>query len=108
MRSAFTAVRNGARDAVRTGSWVAVRRAALVAYFALLIVIVVVQGVPTGRLSIAALIVTGLGLTRIGMGWPALGRVVLDWLPFTAVLIAYDRTRGLADAVGLPLHESDI
>ena len=33
---------------------------------------------------------------------------MIDWAPFTAVLIFYDKTRGAADAVGLPLHEADV
>jgi membrane-associated phospholipid phosphatase len=88
--------------------WTWIRRAAGLVYLGVLAWIVVEFGIPTGRQAIAILIITGLLITRIGRGWRALGRVVLDWLPFTAVLIAYDRTRGLADAVGLPLHESDI
>jgi membrane-associated phospholipid phosphatase len=88
--------------------WTWIRRAAGLVYLAVLAWIVVEFGIPTGRQAIAILIIVGLLITRIGHGWRALGRVVVDWLPFTAVLIAYDRTRGLADAVGLPLHESDI
>ncbi|SHG84700.1 PAP2 superfamily protein [Jatrophihabitans endophyticus] len=68
----------------------------------------ITDGVPTDRLVIAGLIVGGLLLTRIGAGWRELGRVVVDWLPFTAVLVLYDRTRALADALGLPLHEQDV
>ena len=36
-----------------------------------------------------------------------MGLVLVDWLPFTLVLMAYDKTRGLADALGTPLHEAD-
>ena len=88
--------------------WTWIRRAAGLVYLGVLTWIVVEFGIPTGRQAIAILIISGLLITRIGRGWRALGLVVLDWLPFTAVLIAYDRTRGLADAVGLPLHEADI
>jgi membrane-associated phospholipid phosphatase len=52
--------------------------------------------------------VSALGITAIGKGWRPLRQVVLDWLPFTLVLIAYDRTRAVADAVAMPLHEHDI
>lgn len=88
--------------------WTWIRRVAGLVYLGVLAWIVIEFGIPTGRQAIAILIILGLLITRIGHGWRALGRVVVDWLPFTAVLIAYDRTRGLADAVGLPLHESDI
>jgi membrane-associated phospholipid phosphatase len=50
----------------------------------------------------------GLGLTSIGRGWRASVQVVIDWLPFTAVLLLYDRTRGVADGLGITLHEQDI
>ncbi len=85
-----------------------VRRAAAALYFLALAVIIVHWGVPTGRQTIAVLLVVGLATTRIGAGWRALLQVVLDWLPFTIVLIAYDKTRAVADAIGLPLHERDI
>jgi membrane-associated phospholipid phosphatase len=64
--------------------------------------------VPTARLPLAAIIVTGLLLTSIGRGRRHSAQVVLDWLPFTAVLLLYDRTRGVADALGVPLHQSDV
>ncbi len=96
------------RRATLAPRWRSVRRAAFAAYAAVLLVIVVQHGVPTGRASLAVIIVSGLALSRLGQGWHSLGRVVLDWLPFTLVLLAYDRTRSLADGLGLPLHEQDI
>ncbi|GAB2466333.1 phosphatase PAP2 family protein [Jatrophihabitans fulvus] len=88
--------------------WRRVRIAAYLLYAAALLVLVIVDGVPTGRVLIAAIIVVGLLLTRIGLGWRAAGRVVLDWLPFSAVLMLYDRTRAAADAIGLPVHVGDV
>jgi membrane-associated phospholipid phosphatase len=88
--------------------WTWIRRGAEFLYLAVMAWIVVVFGVPTGRQAIAMMLIIGLMTTRVGRGWPALGRVFVDWLPFTAVLILYDRTRALADAFGLPLHEVDI
>lgn len=88
--------------------WRPVRLAAYAAYGVLWVWILIADGVPTDRLQIALLIVAGLAITRIGQGWGALGRVVLDWLPFTVVLMAYDRTRGVADALGLPVHVRDV
>jgi membrane-associated phospholipid phosphatase len=85
-----------------------VRRWAYVAYFAALVGIVIAFGVPTGRAELAAIIVVGLLLTSIGQTWRHATQVVLDWLPFTAVLLLYDRTRGIADALGVPLHEGDV
>ena len=34
--------------------------------------------------------------------------MLIDWLPFTAVLLLYDRTRSVADSLGISLHEADI
>jgi membrane-associated phospholipid phosphatase len=88
--------------------WLRVRRAAYAAYFVLLALIVIRYGVPTGRTALALIIMAGLGLTSIGRGWRATGQVVIDWLPFTAVLLLYDRTRGVADGLGIGLHERDV
>ncbi len=88
--------------------WRAIRRAAFGSYAAALTWYVVTQGVPTGRAILAVIIVTGLSLTSVGRGWRATGQVLIDWLPFTAVLMLYDQTRGLADRLGIGLHERDI
>lgn len=88
--------------------WTRVRRAALGLYFVVVAWIVVVYGVPTGRQTLAVIVVGGLILTRLGQGWRRVGLVIVDWLPFTAVLILYDRTRGAADSLGVTLHEADI
>lgn len=88
--------------------WRRVRWGAFTVYFSLLAWIVATDGVPTSRASLALIIMTGLALTGLGHGWRHTGQVVIDWLPFTAVLLLYDRTRGVADHLGLSLHESDI
>jgi membrane-associated phospholipid phosphatase len=66
------------------------------------------EGVPTDRLPLMILTVLGLAICSLGQGWRRLLRVVLDWLPFTLVLMAYDQSRTVATLVNLPLHESDI
>jgi membrane-associated phospholipid phosphatase len=88
--------------------WHRIRRWAALGYLALLIAVVVLVGVPTDRGSLLLIVVAGLGVTCLGKGWAAFGRVLLDWLPFTLVLVVYDVSRGLADWVGMPLHESDV
>lgn len=98
----------GPVDPDRSARWRLVRRAAYAAYFAVLTAIVIKTGVPTGRAALAVIIISGLLLTSIGHGWRKSAQVVLDWLPFTAVLLLYDRTRGIADALGTGLHEKDI
>lgn len=77
-------------------------------YVAALVVVVLLAGVPTDRGSLLLIVVAGLGITCLGRGWAAFRRVLLDWLPFTAALIAYDYSRGLSRRVGAPLHMADI
>jgi membrane-associated phospholipid phosphatase len=93
---------------IHSVGWPRVRQAAYVAYAAVVVAIVIFSGVPTGRTALAVLIMSGLLLTSIGRGWRQTLQVFLDWLPFTAVLLLYDRTRGVTDSLGISLHESDI
>lgn len=95
-------------DEQRLNRWRWIRRSAAVGYFAVLAWIVATEGVPTDRLDLMVIIVVGLAINSLGYGWRRLLRVVLDWLPFTLVLMVYDLSRGLATAVKLPLHENDI
>jgi membrane-associated phospholipid phosphatase len=88
--------------------WARVRRRAGWGYLLALVAIIVFVGVPTDRFSLLLIILAGLGITCLGRGWRSFGRVILDWLPFTLVLIVYDLSRGLAKAIGLPLHEADV
>ncbi|MEP6599830.1 MAG: phosphatase PAP2 family protein [Actinomycetota bacterium] len=88
--------------------WRRIRRRALFGYLLLLVVFVATVGVPTDRGSLLIIILAGLGITCLGRGWRAFRGVLVDWLPFTAVLVVYDVSRGLADWVGLPLHMADI
>lgn len=88
--------------------WRWLRRLGYAAYCGVLTAVISRFGVPTGRLSLAVIVVIGLALSSIGRGWRQTALVARDWLPFTAVLIAYDQTRGLADALGMRLHEADV
>lgn len=93
---------------VHAVGWERVRWSAYAAYLAALAWIVFDKGVPTGRTSLAVIVITGLAFTSIGRGWGKTRQVVIDWLPFTAVLMLYDRTRGIADSLGISVHESDV
>ncbi len=88
--------------------WHRIRVAAAVAYVAVLVVVVAVAGVPTDRGSLLLIILAGLAIPCLGRGWRAFGQALLDWLPFTAVLVVYDVSRGIADGLGMPLHVSDV
>ncbi|MEP7020399.1 MAG: phosphatase PAP2 family protein [Pseudonocardiales bacterium] len=95
-------------DERRLNRWRRGRRLTALAYAAVLAWIVAVEGVPTSRLSLMSLTVLALAIASLGHGWNRLLRVVLDWLPFSVVLIVYDQSRSLATAINFPLHESDI
>lgn len=95
-------------DERRLNRWRLIRRYATIAYFAALTWIILVDGVPTGRTSLMAIIIIGLAISCLGRGWRSLMRVALDWLPFTLVLSLYDLSRGVTNAISMPLHESDV
>lgn len=58
------------------------------------------HGVPFDREGLLLWIV--LGLVAASIGWRAPWTVVVDWLPFALVLIAYDYLRGVSDKLGMP------
>jgi membrane-associated phospholipid phosphatase len=95
-------------DELRLNRWRRIRAVAIVAYCGALTWIFMDEGLPTGRLTLMAITVVGLVIASLGQGWRRLLRVVLDWLPFTLVLMAYDQSRVVATMVNLPLHERDI
>ncbi len=72
------------------------RWAALVAYVVGLGIFVAWQGIPTDRLGIYAGILVLLTIVVLGHGWRAWWQMMVDWLPFEAVLLAYDYSRGFA------------
>jgi len=78
-----------------------VRIGAPVVYLAALAVYLWFEGIPVGRERLLVWIVLGLlALTAAqSRGW--LRSVLLEWVPFAAVLVAYDLLRGRAD----DLHE---
>jgi membrane-associated phospholipid phosphatase len=88
--------------------WSGLRPYLAVVYFTVLGVVTVRDGVPTGRVQLMLIVIVGLAIHSVGRGEHKLARVVLDWLPFTAVLMVYDVSRRLATSVGMPVHESDV
>lgn len=95
-------------DADHELKWRRIRLWAAVAWATVLALVIALVGIPTDRGSMFLLVLTLLAIPCLGRGWPAFGRVLLDWLPFTAVLIVYDYSRGLARRIGMPLHMEDI
>lgn len=88
--------------------WRRIRVRAGIGWAVALALIIYFIGIPTDRGSMLLLVLTLLAIPCLGRGWPAFKRVLLDWLPFTAVLILYDYSRGLARRIGMPLHMEDI
>ncbi|MDT7605805.1 MAG: hypothetical protein QOG96_308 [Pseudonocardiales bacterium] len=64
----------------------------------------VVDGVPLFRMSVVLWTLGAFGVYCIGRGWRLFGRALLDWVPFCAVMICYDLSRGAADKFGQPVH----
>jgi len=76
--------------------WSSVRWVAFVAYAVGLTLFVTTQGIPTDRLGIYGGILILLTISVLGRGWAAWWQMIVDWLPFEAVLLAYDYSRGFA------------
>lgn len=85
-----------ARMAVTGWPWSYVRWVTLTAYLVGLVLFVATQGVPTDRLGIYGAILLLLTIVVLGRGWRAWWQMMVDWLPFEAVLLAYDYSRGYA------------
>ena len=100
-----------------------VRRVALAAYALGLVLYVALRGIPAGRLEVAFAILLLLSISVLGQGRAAWWQMVRDWVPFEAVLLAYDYSRGYAspyshaqvvarhfpvdgvrNALGMPVH----
>lgn len=84
--------------------WHRIRVRCVVGYFALLALFLFLVGVPSERVTLLLWTLAGLSIRCVGRGWRSVGRVLLDWLPFSAVLVAYDYTRSIADDVGIATH----
>jgi membrane-associated phospholipid phosphatase len=107
----------------RAWPWRRIRWAALALYVVGCGLFLQLQGIPTDRLGLALAITLLLSISVLGRGWGAWWQMLRDWLPFEAVLLAYDYSRGFAspytakqvelqrypvvdvhNALGLPLH----
>lgn len=84
------------------GRWV--RNALSAVHLLALAALVVVQGLPTDRLSGLLWVLAGLACRCVGRGWRSGVRLLVDWVPLGAVLLLYDASRGIADTFGAPVH----
>ncbi|RBY90698.1 phosphatase PAP2 family protein [Blastococcus sp. TF02A-26] len=65
-------------------------------------------GLPTDRVVLLGWVLAALGVHAAGAGLRRMGRLLADWLPLAAVLLAYDASRGLADGLGMPVHVAEL
>jgi hypothetical protein len=63
-------------------------------------------GLPTDRVVILAWVLAALAIPVVTEGWRRVGRLLVDWLPLGALLLAYDTSRGVADRFGIAVHVS--
>jgi membrane-associated phospholipid phosphatase len=103
--------------------WRRIRWAAVGLYAGGCVLFLRLQGIPTDRIGIALAILVLLSVLVLGKGWAAWRRMMADWVPFEAVLLLYDYSRGFAspysaaqvkarvypiddvhNSLGLPLH----
>jgi hypothetical protein len=85
--------------------WEWVRRGALAAYAAGLVLWSAENGIPVQRELVILWTVGALACVSIGRPWRQIVRLAVDWLPIVAILLAYDFTRGTADSLGIGVHE---
>jgi hypothetical protein len=84
--------------------WPALRRAALVLYFATLVAWSARYGIPVQRELVIAWTCGALACASLGRPRRQVLRLLLDWLPIVAVLCAYDFSRGAAHSLGIGVH----
>ncbi|SIR62631.1 phosphatase PAP2 family protein [Williamsia sterculiae] len=83
---------------VRNPTWW--RRIALVVWAVAVVAMFVHNGVSMDRTGLLVFLCSGLAAASIGRR--RIITVVVDWLPFAAVLVLYDQTRNVAQWMGMP------
>jgi hypothetical protein len=65
------------------------------------------SGMPTDRIVLLGWVFAGLAVHAVTDGLRRVGRLLVDWLPLVAVLLAYDASRGMADGLGMTVHVTE-
>jgi hypothetical protein len=86
--------------------WRRVRWLAATCYATVFAISVIYDGVPMLRVSVVLWTLGAFAVHCIGRQWRTFGRAVLEWLPFTGVMVCYDLCRGAAYRLGQPIHVS--
>jgi hypothetical protein len=105
-RAAVAAVPARTAFTLRTGR--ALLRGVLLTALAIAFVVTCVRvGLPTDRVVLLGWVVAGVGVFAVTDGVRRVGRLLADWLPLAALLLAYDASRGLADGLGATVHVTE-
>ena len=88
--------------------WALVRRVALAVYGMAFAAAVLAWGLPFQRELVLAWTCGALACASIGRSPRDIVRLVCDWVPFAAILLVYDLSRGVADSLGSPIHTSEM
>ncbi|MCW2700940.1 MAG: putative Phosphoesterase, PA-phosphatase related, partial [Blastococcus sp.] len=62
------------------------------------------NGLPTDRVVLLGWVLGGLAVHAAADGPRRVARLLADWLPLAALLLAYDASRGFADGLGAAVH----
>jgi hypothetical protein len=65
-------------------------------------------GLPTDRVVLLGWVLAGLAVHAAADGPRRVGRLLADWLPLVALLLAYDASRGFADGLGMTVHVAEL
>jgi hypothetical protein len=84
------------------------RRLAWVGVPVAFVVSALVTGLPTDRVVLLGWVVAGLVVHAVADGGRRVVRLLADWVPLAAVLLAYDASRGFADGLGRTVHVADV
>ncbi|NMO04777.1 inositol phosphorylceramide synthase [Gordonia sp. TBRC 11910] len=80
------------------------RALVFVGYLVALGIVIATKGVPLERLYQAAWLLGGIVAFRIDRPLRSHLRVLVDWIPLIAALVAYDFSRAAATSIGMPLQ----
>jgi membrane-associated phospholipid phosphatase len=84
--------------------WRLIRWTAAACYVAAFVLSACFNGVPLFRISVIGWTLGAFAVYSLGRGWRMFGRALTDWLPYTAVMVGYDLSRGAADELGNTIH----
>lgn len=88
-------------EAITTTS---LRRAGLVAYFAVFLYSIIEFGIPVDRIAVLLWMLGAFLVASIGRSRSDITQMIRDWLVLVAIYMAYDYSRGTADQWGIGVN----